>query len=313
MNHRFTLFPKASHATSLNRVLVGTLVTAVSLTACAGLKAQDKSISSVAIPVENALLKTMESTTVAAQVSGILSALPVKEGSLITVGQEIGKVRDTAIRLQVERAKTALDIARKKQTNDIDERLAEKSEAVSLNEYLRAVEANKRVKDTYPLNEIDRLKLVADRAKLEVERATYNRNMAALDVNLAEIEVSQAQELLDRHRVIAPAPGIVVSLEKRLGEWVEPGSPLLKLVRTDRLRIEGFIKAQAALPELMGRTATILVENDQSKQTIKGQVTFVSPEANPVNSQVRIFLEVDNQTGDLRPGLRVQANIDPVP
>jgi len=294
-------------------LVAGLLLSIAGPTPMAGLYGAGNAAPSTPIPVENALLKTMESTTVAAQVSGILSALPIKEGSLITVGQEIGKVRDTAVRLQVERAKTALDIAKKKQTNDIDERLAEKSEAVSLNEYLRAVEANKRVKDTYPLNEIDRLKLVADRAKLEVERAVYNQNMAALDVNLAEIEYSQAQELLDRHRILAPTPGIVVSLEKRLGEWVEPGSPLLKLVRTDRLRIEGFINAQVAIPELMGRSATVMVEREQARQSLKGQVTFISPDANPVNSQVRIFLEVDNQTGDLRPGLRVQASIDPAP
>jgi multidrug efflux pump subunit AcrA (membrane-fusion protein) len=35
----------------------------------------------------------------------------------------------------------------------------------------------------------------------------------------------------------------------------------------------------------------------------EAKVVFVSPEINPLNSQVRVFLEVDNRAGKLRPGM----------
>lgn len=284
--------------------------------ACGPVRADDEKESapkteSTSIVVENAILKTMESTNIAAQVPGIISALPVKEGSRLTAGQEIGKIRDTAVKIQVERAKTAVDIAKKKQDNDIDLRLAQKSELVAQNEYQRAIDANKRVKDTYALKEIDRLKLVADRAQLEIERAQFMRSMALLDVSTSEIELRQSQELLERHRIVAPAPGMVIAVEKQLGEWVEPGTTMLKIVRTDRLRIEGFIHAARAAELAIGRSATIMLAEGPEPKPYRGILTFISPDANPVNSQVRVYLEVDNKEAQLRPGLRVQAFIDP--
>jgi multidrug efflux pump subunit AcrA (membrane-fusion protein) len=34
------------------------------------------------------------------------------------------------------------------------------------------------------------------------------------------------------------------------------------------------------------------------------KLVFISPEVNPINSQVRVFLDIDNSDGKLRPGLR---------
>ncbi|HUP79429.1 MAG TPA: hypothetical protein VM260_12835, partial [Pirellula sp.] len=44
--------------------------------------------------VEGAILKTIESTSVAAQVSGMVQVLNVKEGAKVKLNQEIGRVRD---------------------------------------------------------------------------------------------------------------------------------------------------------------------------------------------------------------------------
>jgi len=41
----------------------------------------------------------------------------------------------------------------------------------------------------------------------------------------------------------------------------------------------------------------------------RGKVSFISPVANPVNGQVRVFLEIDNSKGELRPGVNVTAEI----
>ncbi len=40
-----------------------------------------------------------------------------------------------------------------------------------------------------------------------------------------------------------------------------------------------------------------------------GKVVFVSPDANPVNSLVRVYIEVENPERKLRPGLQVRAEI----
>ena len=263
--------------------------------------------------VEGAILKTIESTSVAAQVSGMVQMLSVKEGAKVKLNQEIGRVRDTAVRLQMEKSKLSISIAEKKQKSDIDRRMAEKNRAVAENEYQRAVEANQQIKDVYPINEVDRLRLLFDRAGLETERAVHQQAMAALDVAMAEMEYKQSLELSQRHRIVAPCDGVIVALEKRIGEWVEPGTVVVKVVQIDKLRIEGFINALDALPELVGTTARVLIEGTVPLIETSAKLVFISPEANPLNSQVRVFLEVENKNGKLRPGIRPTTIINRLP
>ena len=263
--------------------------------------------------VEGAILKTIESTSVAAQVSGMVQVLNVKEGAKVKLNQEIGRVRDTAVRLQMERSKLSITIAEKKQNSDIDRRMAEKNRAVAENEYQRAVEANQQIKDVYPINEVDRLRLLFDRAGLETERAVHQQAMAALDVAMAEMEYKQSLELSQRHRIVAPCDGVIVAIEKRIGEWVEPGTVVVKVVQIDKLRIEGFINALDALPELVGTTARVLIEGTVPLIETSAKLVFISPEANPLNSQVRVFLEVENKNGKLRPGIRPTTIINRLP
>lgn len=270
-------------------------------------RAQDQ--QSRHLPVENAMLKSMDTTTVASQIAGIVNSVTVKEGHVVKVGQELGRIRDTAVKLQIERAKAAVNVAKSKEKNDIDERLAQKNQAVAENEYQRAVKANQMVRDTYPLNEIDRLKLVSDRAKLETERAVFLRTMASLDSTIAETELRQALELLDRHRVLSPTIGIVVSIEKHAGEWVEPGSELMKIERIDQLRIEGFVKADDASMDLLERTAQVRLTQRTGTIESTGKVSFVSPSVSPIDGTVRIYVDIDNKEGKFRPGLHVDTTI----
>ncbi len=261
------------------------------------------------IVVSNAVLKTIESTVVASEVSGIISSFVAKEGMEVKQGQALGKVRDEALKLELARLKTATEIAKKKHASDIDKRLAIKSQAVAENEYQRAIQANAQVRDTYPVNEIDRLKLIADRAKLEVERANYVTEMAALEIAQTEHEYRKSYEIYTRHQITAPVSGVITSVEKKVGEWVEPGADLLRIVRLDRLRIEGFVTAEQTITNLVGREAQVTVAIGNKSHETTGKVVFVSPDVNSINSLVRVYLEIDNSRSELRPGLQVKANI----
>jgi multidrug efflux pump subunit AcrA (membrane-fusion protein) len=261
------------------------------------------------LAIDGAILKTIETTSVSAQATGMISLLDIKEGAKVQTGQVLGKIRDAGISLQSERAKVAIEVAKKKQGNDIDKRLALKNRAVAENEYKRAVDANSQVRDVYPANELDRLRLLFDRATLESERTTYIQEMAGLDVSIAEIEYRQSLELLERYCITAPCEGVVVAVEKRAGEWVEPGSILLKIVQMDKLRIEGFINSDDASADLLECKATVQVQSGGKLVEKQATVSFISPDANPLNAQVRVFLEVDNRDGRLRPGQRPKTSL----
>ncbi len=289
---------------ALNRPMTDAAAAFLCFFLSASLTAQDS------IKVDSAILKTIEATTLAAEVPGTIRDLQVKEGDEVKAGQNLGNVKDEAVRLELAQLKTQIEIARKKQANDINRRLAEKGQQVANNEYQRALNANDRVPDTYPINEIDRLKLVTDQAQLELERARHEQEIAAFEVTLALGNYRKSYELYTRHQIVAPVAGVVVSVEKRTGEWVEPGTDLLRIVRIDPLRVEGFVAAADLDDDLVGRTAKVQLAEGSNQASIEGRVVFVSPDVNPANSQVRVFIEVDNAGGKLRPGLRVNAQIE---
>lgn len=126
--------------------------------------------------IDGAVLKTVEVTSVAARVAGVLKMVHVREGDRVHVGASLGTIDSKSSDLQLERSKVALDVAQKNLENTIDIDLARKNFAVAENEYARAIESNKVVSDVYPAVEVERLKLVRDRAELEVSRSICERD-----------------------------------------------------------------------------------------------------------------------------------------
>jgi multidrug resistance efflux pump len=261
------------------------------------------------IPVENATLKIIETTTVAAQIAGVIGKLDLNEGMNIRAGDLLGGVRDEAVRLQVDRAEVGCRLAQQKCQDDADLRLAQKRSAVAANELERAVSANQRRPETYPVKEVERLQLVAESTVIEIERAETAQKLLAEERALAQVELAQAQELLGRHQIVAPSDGIVTRVEKRAGEWVEPGTALFQLVRVDRLRIEGFVAGDQAAAGLLGLPAEATAITAAGPRKMEAKVTFVSPEATLANGKVRVFIEIDNREGLLRPGTPIETRI----
>jgi pyruvate carboxylase len=63
------------------------------------------------ILIESAILKTVEVTSVAAQVQGILKEVSVREGDRVKYQSPMATIQSTASELQLQRAKVALDAA----------------------------------------------------------------------------------------------------------------------------------------------------------------------------------------------------------
>ncbi len=55
-----------------------------------------------ALELHGAILKTIDATTLAAQVAGPIKELLVKEGDIVTCGQSLGSIHDEALRLELE-------------------------------------------------------------------------------------------------------------------------------------------------------------------------------------------------------------------
>jgi len=144
-------------------------------------------------------------------------------------------------------------------------------------------------------------------------QATYD--LAIQEVNrlkalLISNEASEglAEKKLADATIRAPYPGTVKSRDVHPGEYLKVQSPVMVLVRTDRLR------ARLAVPERWagwvkdGAIVDLQVEAFPG-QTFQGKVTRINPSVSQDSRTFEVEAMIDNHDGRLKPGFFVQASL----
>ena len=85
---------------------------------------------------------------------------------------------------------------------------------------------------------MDKLVLLVEKSTAEMKKAEFQKSLKEklIDVRRAELEMGRAR--LSQHSVKAPLNGQVTQVFKKVGEWVEEGEVVAKIVSLDELLIE---------------------------------------------------------------------------
>lgn len=258
-----------------------------------------------------------------AQVAGVITAMEtedgqqVQEGSMVTAEQLIGKLdyedaeaRQNAARLDHQVAQAESDKAH----SSVDAAVA--TVEVAEAELGESYAVNDRIKDSVPKTQIRRQILTAKRASMEANVARKDVDVALLTVDLRGAQLTLADINVRKHQIVSPLDGIIVQLYKKTGEWVSPGDAIARIVRLDKLRVEGFVDASKYLPEdVDGREVTVVIKRPgRDLEEFKTTISFVSPIVE-ASGEYRIWCEVDNRAVRgkywvLRPGMEAEMRID---
>lgn len=264
--------------------------------------------------VSSVLIKLIEQVEVPAREAGVLQSVSVREGEMVAAGAALAQIDDSKARFDKLKAELELAAARKLAESDVKVRYARKSADVAGSELRRALESEKRLAESVSASELDQLRLIAERTVLEIEQAELDLDLARTARELKENDVQMAQHGINERRVTAPLAGLVAEIHRHRGEWVQPGEPILRILRLDRLRAEGLLDAQAVRGDLNSRPVKLTVkQGDKAAQQYAGKIVFVSPEIDPVNGQVRVWAEIENPLLQLRPGLHGSMLIEDAP
>ena len=258
------------------------------------------------IPVQSVILRLMDFVEVPARKAGVLDAVSTREGADVEPGHLLAKLDDSDVTLAAQRAKYDLQIARIHEVDQTRLKLAERTMTVDEAMLSRVLNARKAFENSISETEIDRMQLARDKAVIEVEQARRELEIAGVTRLLKENDLAAVQRELENRRVVAPTKGLVVKVYRQPGEWVEVGEKLIRLLRIDTLRAEGFIPVAEAERVRAGAVVMLKIPLGQETLSAAGTVTFVSPEVDPVNGQLRIWAEVDNSSRRLRPGVRAE-------
>lgn len=236
-------------------------------------------------------VKPADQVTIAINETGILDMI-AREGDQVQAGQEIARLHDDLPR-------AALAVAEREAANTVEIKYSEVASDVALLEHEQAQKVNSTVKGALTIIDIRRRKLELDQSVLRIEQAKYNQEVAALKRNQAAIQ-------LKAFHVTAPFSGTINKVLKHRGEATRQGDPVLELINTRQVRVEGYLDVAQRRLVTPGTVVRVEAESpnkqDPSSPPAHGKIVFVDSVVQPVTRQVRVWADVENTDEILLPG-----------
>ncbi len=260
--------------------------------------------------IDSVVLRPLVEAEVPARQTGVLAEIAVEEGAAVKTGELLAMLDDRAAKLAVAKAELERAQVHAKATNELRIKYADKALEVARAEMKRSSESNDKFARSISQSQLDVERLTVEKLELERRQAEHDLEIDRYELQLKENALETAKLDLELHGVRAPFTGVVALVRGRAGEWVEPGAPVLRLVAVDRLRAEGFSPASIVASAPVGSRVKFAISREGEAPpfagAIEGTLKFISPEIDPVTSQVRIWAEIDNTAGQLRPGQQGQ-------
>ncbi len=164
----------------------------------------------------------------------------------------------------------------------------------------------------------------AAEARAELARETWERTKQLFEEDnvgtelaylTARSQVEQAQAALDglrkrieRTRVRAPFAGVLDDRFVELGETVAQGTPVVRIVQSDRLKIVAGVPERYALDIRPGALARIAFDA-LPDTAFEGVISFVALALDPASRTFRIEIELENPGGAIKPEMIAVAEI----
>ena len=130
---------------------------------------------------------------------------------------------------------------------------------------LRVLQANRAGPGTFPDIELRELRLAAEKTLLQLEQAEQN-------LAIERLKHKEQLEILKTYRLVAPHGGIVRTVHKRSGEVVAEGEPILEIVHTRTVRVEGHLSIADAARVTPAMRVEVRLLLDRAGDQVDGRV-----------------------------------------
>lgn len=259
-------------------------------------------------------LVSIDEVPVTASDAGVLAEVLVKEGDSVTDQQIVARVDDREAVMARSVAMREYEAAKKKAENEINIEAAIKSQAVSKAELETAEETNRRQQGSFSETEVRRLRLTYERGGLQADLARFENFIAALEARAKYAQYEQADSMIKRRKLKAPHAGFVNEVVRRKGDWVNPGDPVVRLIRMDELRVQGRVSSRYYhWSDLKNKQVDIVVTLAGGRTAnFTGTIGFASPSLE-VDGSFRVWAQITNREENgawlVGPGMKAEMNL----
>ena len=187
-------------------------------------------------------------------------------------------------------------------------------------------ESGRRVGKGDVLVELDareeRAQLVAAQAELELARANYARaqglfeqgivpradfDRAEAEARRNEARVGQLRATIERKVIRAPFGGVLGIRQVNLGQYLNPGDPIVPLQTLDPVYVHFDVPQQEV--EHLQRGMEVRVSSSDAKVESTGRITAIDAVIDPATRNVKVQATLANSGSRLVPGMFVDAHV----
>jgi membrane fusion protein (multidrug efflux system) len=142
-------------------------------------------------------------------------------------------------------------------------------------------------------------------------KATSQQDLDDAAVNLAVSQASLAeiQAQLKRTTIVSPCAGVLNESLVEVGEYVNPGTPVARIVDTETVRVIVGIPEGDVAYFSKGQSAEILADIRGKDQVLNGSIAYISASADARTRSTRTEVTVGNENGQLRSGQVVRVRL----
>lgn len=131
-----------------------------------------------------------------------------------------------------------------------------------------------------------------------------------MNLEVAKVQFAQAEQLLERRKVIAPFDGVVSEKLREVGEAVDEFIPVLFLVNLDHLYLEVFLPATRIREIKEGQPVAVSVA-DLPGRIFEGKVDKLSSVVSAASGEFKVRILISNSDRALVSGTYATAQINP--
>jgi len=217
-------------------------------------------------------VKADDDVRIGFNIQGRIASLEVAEGEKVSSGQLIAALDDSLLAASLKQAEAELEV----QKSIIAE------QQVALEQAEREFKRSLSLFEDRVISSEER-----DRAKTSFELA--KKRVLTAKARLAQLEASAEymKMRLAKTRIYSPADGTVIDIYAKPGEVVSPGSPVVRIITSEKIHIEAEI-AEADIGRIHTGQEVIITADAYPDVEIPGRLVRIDPMAMRKGSIIEI-------------------------
>lgn len=238
--------------------------------------------------------EALEASDVAPQSSGRVMATPVDVGQFVTQGTVLVRIEGVNAGLRLDEARAAATRA------EANVKLAE-----SQNELAQTTAT--RYAALLASGDVSRT--VADQARTQAETSLQSVNTARASLAEARAQLALAEKAVADVAVVAPFSGFISDRKVSVGEYVQPSTAVVTLLKLDPLRLRLTLPGVQAGQVAPGQEVVATVDAFPDRR-FSGRITAITPQVSAESRSFTLEARVANPDAAVKPGMFAIATID---